>query len=449
MKRIYIVICLIALLSDVCYAALSGSWHGKLHIMPSVSLTVVIHLSSDSEGNTMVTMDSPDQAVYGLEGDVLHVSDDSLAISVASVGMTYSAVRIYNQLVGTFRQGSLEKGLIMVPGDGLPPRPQTPVPPYPYRTEPVVFESIGATLSGTLTLPVGGVDSDTPVVLMVTGSGLQNRDEEVFGHKPFAVIADCLARNGIASLRYDYRGFGQSTGDCREATTVDFALDAQAGIDWLRSSGRFARIGVLGHSEGAAIAFILGAEKSVDFAVALGTPAVRGDSILIDQNLKALIELGVPEEIVAKYMAALAGLYGRIIAGDDNDGIAAATDSIASGWSTLPEMSRMADNLRSVARSTQNPWLRYFIRESPERYIVSTECPVLALYGGKDVQVSPEVNYDAMLRIAPPNVIVRLYEDHNHLFQHAETGSVTEYRKISETISPDVLADIVGFIHGL
>ncbi len=449
MKRICLMMCLIALLSDVCYAALSGSWHGKLHIMPSVSLTVVIHLSVDSEGNTEVMMDSPDQGVYGLKGDVLYVSDDSLAISVASVGMTYSAVRMYNQLVGTFRQRSLEKGLMMIPGDGLPPRPQTPVPPYPYRTEPVVFESAMATLSGTLTLPTDGVDSDTPVVLMVTGSGQQNRDEEVFGHKPFAVIADCLARNGIASLRYDDRGFGQSTGDCRKSTTVDFALDAQAGIDWLRSSGRFARIGVLGHSEGAAIAFILGAEKSVDFAVALGAPAVRGDSILIDQNRRALIELGVSEEIVAKYMAALAELYGRIIAGDESYDIAAAADSIASGWSTSPEMSQMADNIRSVAQSTQTPWLKYFIRESPERYIVRTECPVLALYGGKDVQVSPEVNYDAMRWIAPANVTVRLYEGHNHLFQHAETGSVTEYRKISETISPDVLADIVGFIHGL
>ena len=113
-----------------------------------------------------ILMDSPDQGVYGLKGDVLYVSDDSLAISVASVGMTYSAVRMYNQLVGTFRQGSLEKGLMMIPGDGLPPRPQTPVPPYPYRTEPVVFESAMATLSGTLTLPTDGVDSDTPVVLM-------------------------------------------------------------------------------------------------------------------------------------------------------------------------------------------------------------------------------------------------------------------------------------------
>ena len=378
---------------------ISGTWSGALDV-GGMPLPLVVHLANDST----CTIDSPDQQAMGIEGRVAFVSADSVCLKFPKLMATYAARLRQGELHGTFVQGLQGLPLTLKPGEYQRNRPQTPVGPFPYKTEEVTFsnELAGATLAGTLTLPTGyRAKHPCPVVLMVTGSGQQNRDEELFGHKPFAVIADYLARHGVASLRYDDRGFGLSTGgDAANATTKDLADDAAAGISWLRSRGGFSRIGLLGHSEGGAIAFMLGARGMLDFAVSMAGPGIKGDSILRYQ-------LHVPE--------------GKSLE------------------SALPQ------------RMARLPWVQFFIGYDPSADISATHCPVLALNGEKDTQVLCAPNLGAIRRLLPQNQQNSIieYAGLNHLFQHCLTGDGKEYATIEETISPDVLRDIIEWINNL
>lgn len=287
-------------------------------------------------------------------------------------------------------------------------RPQNPVAPYPYKTEEVAFKNVadGATLVGTLSYPIGYKKGQTPVVLMVTGSGQENRDEEIFDHKPFLVIADYLARHGVATLRYDDRGFGKSTGgDVGHATTLDFMRDAASGVDFLRTSKQFGKVGILGHSEGGSIAFMLGAKGKVDFVISMAGVGVKGDTALTAQANK-ILEL------------------------------------------TGQSMRYSTHQYRMNAIIKRSPWLNFFIDYDPSADISKTLCPVMAINGSRDIQVISSLNLAGIKAHLKPNPknIIKEYPSLNHLFQHCKTGNVSEYRMIEETISPEVLEDIVRFI---
>ena len=274
--------------------------------------------------------------------------------------------------------------------------------PFPYQSEEVTFsnDKAGATLAGTLTLP----DNAKCVLLMVTGSGQQNRDEEILGHKPFADIADRLARNGIATLRYDDRATAQSVGgDVINATTRDFADDAACGIEWLRNSGKFQHVGIIGHSEGGSIAFMLGSQGLVDFIVSLAGPCVGGDSILLQQNY---------------------ALYGELAAG------------------------LTIDDIRNNPQIQQIPWYRFFVNYNPQDDIARIACPVMAVNGEKDCQVDAAMNLSALRRTLKPSDkhLIKSYPGLNHLFRHCETGMPDEYGAIDETISEEVIDDIIAWV---
>lgn len=427
----------------ICLAqSLSGSWNGKLSLGPQ-SLTIVLNIASDGS----CTLDSPDQGAKGIPCTTLHLSADSIRIDIPAIGGSYSARLTGGKLVGNFVQIGYSFPLELVPGEAIPKRPQTPTPPFNYETREVAFSNAaaGITLAGTLTLPQGH-DHSTPVVLMVTGSGLQNRDEEIFSHHPFAVIADHLARHGIATLRYDDRGFGQSTGDASQATTADFGDDAAAGIKYLKSLGQFGKIGVLGHSEGGMIAFRLAARGDVDFAVALASPAMRGDSLLLGQN-RLLLELGgTPEPIIDGYISALAEvLAARVTPSRRQSSALAFADSVAAAQgSNLPQA--MVSNLAEVLEEN-NVWLDYFLTYDPRADIAAAKCPVMAIGGKKDLQV-PVANLEIIKSILPKEEhnLVKVYNGLNHLLQHCTTGSPMEYSVITETISPEVLQDMALWI---
>ena len=383
---------------------LSGSWNGEIEPMPGARLSIVLNISPGSDGRDNVTLDSPDQGAYGLKTEVDYLSADSINVSIPALRLSYSGTLRRDHrgdcIDGIFRQATLSLPLVLYPGSKEPNRPQTPRPPFPYTTRDVSFGNpeSGNILAGTLTLPAS-VNDDTPVVLMVSGSGLQDRDETVFAHKPFAVIADHLARVGIASLRYDDRGVGQSTGDGENATTADFASDAASALHYLKDTEKFKKTGILGHSEGGSIAFMLAADRksAPDFIICMGAPAVSGDSIL-----RAQISLTLQNEEEIEY----------------------AMEHI---------------------HTTKNPWMEYFLAYSPKADIMASECRTMALYGELDQQVTPQPNFSEMKRLRP-DADVRLYPGLNHLMQHCQTGSVIEYRRIEETISPEVLSDIVRFI---
>lgn len=428
----------------------TGSWKGVLDL-GQAKLNLVFNIAKDDAGKLTCTMDSPDQGAKGIPAEIAMVDETKLKITVGAIGMTYDGELKDGEIKGTFSQNGFSAQLDLKPGTVELNRPQTPQPPFPYTTEEVTFTNTidNAVLCGTLTIPAssGKVKSGKmPVVVMVTGSGQQNRDEEVFGHKPFLVLADFLARHGIASLRYDDRGTGKSTGDVANATTENNMKDALAAIDFVRKSGCFGKTGVLGHSEGGCIAFLIGGAGKADFIVSMAGTAVRGDSVLIDQNKRMLAMSGFPLNICTDYCRALQGVFDSIRAGKGSDEAEnTVKDVIMKTGANLPVS--LSRNLVEVIR-TINPWLKYFISCDPQESISKIKCPVMAVNGNRDTQVSASTNLNALCRLLPHNKYnnVKEYDGLNHLFQHCTTGGVNEYGQIEETMSPEVMADIANWI---
>lgn len=317
---------------------------------------------------------------------------------------------------------------------------------HAQSSEEVTIPAGDALLSGTLSCPVS-VTEDTPIVVMITGSGLQNRDEEVMGHRPFAEISDYLVSQGIATLRCDDRGFGASTGDALQATTDTFASDALAQIEYLKP--RFRHIGALGHSEGARIAIAFGASVDVDFVVAIAPPGVRGDSILIAQNRVVLAERYVPEAYVDRYCLALARLYEVHNAGGFMLPPEAMAAALTVDWDKNDLYCQaLAKNLEAVAQMLkENPWLAHFVKDSPAEDIRQCAVPTLVIMGEKDTQVPLDLNLPALQ--ANPGFQIEVLPGLNHLMLPCSTGSVSEYPTIKAHLSPSALAIISTFIHSL
>ena len=423
---------LILLLSATVFtSAQTGTWSGKLDLQ-STKLALVFHLDGDNP-----TMDSPDQGAKGIPIEVARTATGSITINIPSVAAKYEGQWLIKQIVGTFTQMGASIPLTLTPGEEKLNRPQTPKGPFPYRQEEVTFANGNAVLKGTLTMP-DNCSRNTPVLIMVTGSGLQNRDEELFEHKPFAVIADALARAGIAALRYDDRGFGESTGDVAGCTSEDLKNDALAGIRLLRE--RFDNVGVIGHSEGGTIALLLAAENNADFIISLAGMAVSGKETLIWQNRIGLESADTPAEMVDAYCNAL---------GDVFDACIADMPMPSAGKAGLPVP--LEQRLQAVIRQVRTPYLKYFLSLDVRPLLADISCPVLALNGSKDMQVEPETNLGALRSglTNNPKAVIEAVEGVNHLFQHCATGSSTEYREIEETIAPEVLDRIVRWLSEL
>lgn len=432
-------------------ASIIGTWNGKLSVR-GIELPVVLHFNAGEDSIPICTMDSPAQSAKDIPVDVVFLSDDSVRISAPKLLMSYSGRYDADSICGVFTQGFTRLPLTMVRGDIVLNRPQEPKAPFPYSVEEVAFDnpSGNATLAGSLVIPDEGVAvNGLPVVIMVSGSGQQNRDEELLGHKPFLVISDYLARHGIASLRYDDRGFAASTGDASQATTADFRNDARAGIEWLRRDGRFGKVGLIGHSEGGLIGYMLASAGDVDFAVSLAGPSVRGDSLLMYQNFE-LLRPSVGDTIAANYCAAFMDALGFVAASADGipkDKAKSEVDRImAEKTFTLP--ASLESNLVSVIEQTSKSlWLRFFLTFDPGDEISAIDVPVMAVVGSLDRQVPAEPTMAAVSgRLTSEGSVTRVYPGLNHMFQHAATGMTDEYGKIEETISEEVLADIVSFI---
>ena len=404
---------LLLLLSVTSYGAtagnIEGTWHGTLKLN-AMKLSIVMHFSDNA-----CTLDSPDQGAKGIKGEVREITAEKVDVAFPTLNATYTGMLKDGKIEGTFTQMGYKLPLVLEEGQPVRIRPQTPQPPFPYQTEEVSFVNTedSASLAGTLTYPVGyNSKRKVPVVIMVTGSGLQNRDEELFEHKPFLVIADFLARNGIASLRYDDRGTGLSTGDIESVTTEGFCRDAAAGIAFLRKTGHFSKIGVLGHSEGGSIAFMLAAQKKCDFIVSMAGPGLRGDSIIVEQTNELLRQQGQPATMTVRQM-----------------------------------------RLTMLLQKT-NPWYDYFVDFDPAPVIKQIKCPALFLNGDKDSQVMAASNIPVIRALLsdnekhqlPDNQVIKVYPGLNHLFQHCTTGMPAEYGSIEETISEEVLHDIAEWI---
>ena len=407
--------------------AQTGAWSGQLEVS-GIKLSVVFHLDDDKP-----TMDSPDQGVKGIPAEIQRGAAGKIVVKIPSLGASYEGQWLINKVVGTFTQMGSSLPLNLVPGEPKLNRPQTPKGPFPYITEEVAFNNGDVVLKGTLTLPEGA-SRETPVMVMVTGSGQQNRDEEIFEHKPFAVIADALARAGIATLRYDDRGFSGYKGDINACTVEDFKNDALAGIMLLRE--RFDKVGVIGHSEGGTIALMLAAEGQADFIISLAGMAVSGTETLVWQNRVALTDAGLPKEVTDEYCRLIEEAYEARVNGEplpkaDNR--------------NMPDA--LKQNYHAAQAQLMTPYMTQFLSVDVRPLLAKIECPVLALNGTKDTQVEHESNLGALrsgLKENPKNRIESI-EGLNHLFQHCTTGATSEYREIEETFAPEVLEMMISW----
>lgn len=443
----------------------AGSWEGKLDLGGS-TLRLGFAITKNGDGSFGATMDSPDQGAFGIPGSRVVISGDSIRIEVAAAGghFTGSYEDESAGIKGAWTQSGMDFPLILAkvePVEGkaampTPDRPQTPVPPFPYEVRDCSFQggAPDARLAATLTLPEGG--GPFPAAILVTGSGPQDRDETIMNHKPFLVIADFLARRGIATLRYDDRGMARSTGNFPSATTLDFAADASAALRFLRTLPGIdpGRVGVIGHSEGGLIAAILAADGDLRpaFAVMLAGPALDGTGILLTQSQAIARAEGADEAAIEQVLATNSKLYGIAAGGATDEEARAAI--IAALMETVPfapqeEAFRagLEAQLGGAADALLTPWMRNFLRLDPEPYMKEVRIPLLALYGTSDLQVVASANAPAARRIFESSgaelASVVVLPDLNHLFQTSATGRIGEYGELTETISP-VALDVLG-----
>ena len=443
LSRICILIAVVMTWTADVYA-LTGSWRGTLNL-GQMKVPLVFNFSEMATGETQCTMDSPSQGAKGIATEVVLCTADSVSLTCNAIGVSYTGKISAGSINGRFSQRGYVFPLDLTPDSPAEERrPQTPKPPYPYNVTDTTFTaSDGAVMSATLTLPSTPESRKIPAVVMVTGSGPQNRDEEYFDHKPFAVIADFLARNGIASLRYDDRGTGKSTGDFLTSTTFTFKDDALSGIEFLRSIDCIGRVGILGHSEGGTIAFMAAAEDKADFIVSLAGMAISGKETMMRQNKHALDKSGLSDADKTNSLKII-GIVFDTIARQVRNGVTAPIDIdsiMAANGVQLPQ--QIIQSLK-MTQSTRAPWVDSFLTINPREYLADVKCPVLAINGEKDMQVNPD-NLSVIKEFVP-KAETMLMPDLNHLLQHAVTGEITEYDEIRETISPDVLEAIVQFI---
>lgn len=411
----------------------SGDWKGVLK-RGAIDLKVALHLGPAS------TFDSPDQGVKGLPATMTR-DGDRIIVTIPNVGRFEGALKADGKtLVGTLSGDVMSGDVVFERGLIVPAaRPQIPTKPYPYREVEASYDNAarpGVHLAGTLTVPDGA--GPFPAVLLITGSGRQDRDETLFEHRPFLVLADHFTRRGVAVLRVDDRGAGGSTGAGPNDTSLDFATDVQAGIDWLKSRPEIdaRRIGLLGHSEGGIIAPIVARNNpDVAFAVLWAGPGVSGADVLIEQARAVVASSGAPAEQVEATGRRQRALVDAVLSSSDEAAAYQAAIRIATSDGT-PE----AQAAPSIRRLT-GAWFRTFLTYDPRSTLESLRIPVLALLGGKDVQVLASQNEPPMKAAFAnnPRAKVMVLPGLNHLFQNTTTGSPAEYGTLTETIDPKAL----------
>ncbi|HEY7728187.1 MAG TPA: alpha/beta fold hydrolase [Candidatus Eisenbacteria bacterium] len=441
--------------------AIEGHWTGQL-----MNLRVVIHIRADADGTLRGTIDSPDQNATGLQADSVTLVQDSLHIDVASIGARFDGRfdASMRTITGLWQQGPARVPLVLRKGETTAEgrRPQDPVPPYPYQAEEVSYVSPvgGVRLAGTLTLPER--TGPCPAVLLLSGSGPQDRDETIFGHRPFLVLADFLARRGIAVLRVDDRGVGGSGGQLSRATLSDLAGDALAGLAYLRARSEVdsSRIGLIGHSEGGIVGSLAAvrARGAVKFLVLLSGVGVPGDDLLRRQSATMARLQGASPLLVEKQDEIQARLYSVLKEDADSASLAPRVRKIAAELVALiPEEQVSAAGGREAVVDKQMPALlspsfRSLVSSDPRPALAAVRCPVLALSGAKDVQVPAHDNLAAIAAAlkagGSTDVTTRELPDLNHLLQTCQTGSIAEYAALDETIAPAALQLIARWIQG-
>ena len=463
----FLVFCCISMLTITCIAeenerTLEGRWFGKLQA-GSLSLRTGLEIRYE-ENAYHVDFYSLDQTDAAIPMENVTFVEGILSFEKPGLRLSYSGTMIEDgaKLKGIAVQG-LPRPLILERVASFPElvRPQTPQPPFDYATVEVDYLNVELEnrLAGTLTIP--HERKKFTAAILITGSGLQDRDETILGHKPFWVIADFLTRNGIAVLRVDDRGVGGSEAGDGSETSVDFASDVAAGVAFLRAHPRInkKKIWLIGHSEGGYIAPMVAAkDKKIEGIVSLAGTAVTGKEILMVQNRLIRASQGVPEETLDWFMPLYEELTEIAVAESDLEQARLKSKAaLERRLGMAPLALRLAGSVLAIevdaiAQQLQTAWMKYFLVHDPAKDWQMTRCHVLAVFGEKDLQVSSRQNAPVLAELLSGRArgSYAIIEDDslNHLMQHAETGAIAEYGTIEETIAEDVLNEMLLFILG-
>jgi uncharacterized protein len=439
---------------------ISGPWNGVLNVGSS-KLRVVFNLTKTDDGYK-ATLDSPDQGAKGIPVQTAEFQNPKIRLAIAAAGIEYLGELKGEKIEGTFKQGGKEFPLDLSKGSvamEAPKRPQEPKKPYPYYSEDVTFENKNANISlaGTLTLPMK--EGVFPAVILISGSGPQNRDEELLGHKPFLVISDYLTRNGIAVLRFDDRGVGQSKGIFKTATSADNASDVEAAMAYLKNRKEIKQIGLMGHSEGGLIAPIVAANnKNVAFIVMLAGTGIRGDKLLLLQEELISRANGTSEKEIETTKKANTKIFEMIVKSENDEQLKNEMTKYLLEFlkenptPDKPKDMKDEDFVATQIKQITTPWMKYFMKYDPVSNLVLVKCPVLAINGEKDLQVPAQENLSAiessLKKSGNKDVTIKMYPNLNHLFQESKTGSPAEYPTIEQTFSPVVMEDFTNWIKG-
>lgn len=435
---------------------IEGTWNGALAVS-GVELPIVIKVIKHGEGYK-ATLKSPKQSDREIPCDTVVYENGTFSVALKAMSISYTGTINDNEIKGVFNQEGGELPLILKRGDVvISRRPQDPVKPYPYESIDVSFVNKGANikLSGTLTLPKNS--KNPPVVVLITGSGPQNRDEEIksFNHRPFLVLSDYLTRNGIAVLRYDDRGVAESEGKFKGATSADFATDVHAAVQFLktRNDVDHAKIGLIGHSEGGFIApMVASSTTDVAFIVLLSGTGVNGKEVLLSQMTRGAKLEGVSDKHIAINNKFAEIVLSIVYEEEDVNVMKTRADKeTKTYYDSLDEEIKKQFTLDEIKKQLDqfviDPWMHYFVKTDPAQFLSKVKTPVLALNGSKDFQVITELNLDAIEKVLKQSknkdATVMELEGLNHLFQTAETGAGSEYQKIEETFNESAMK-IVG-----
>lgn len=449
-------------------AELKGAWEGTLKAGGGIELRLVLRVVPDEKDadRLVAVLDSPDQAVEGIPVTKISLEEKSVKFAIGSIGGSFEG-KLDDKgeaIEGTWKQGPASNPLKLIktetPSKTARNRPQNPKDPLPYKAEDVTVanQEAGVTLAGTLTLPEG--DGPFPAAVLVSGSGPQDRNEELLGHKPFLVLADSLTRRGIAVLRFDDRGVGKSTGDFAKATTADFATDAVAAARYLKGRKEIdgTKIGIIGHSEGGLIAPLaaVAAPEDIAYIVMMAGPGVPGSEI-IERQQSLIASAGGAGASQVEVMGKVTREVMRLVnEGADKAAIKAKVKALLDEMKeALSEEDRKAiegadGEMDAGLEQMLSPWFKYFLTFDPRPTLAKVKCPVLAVNGEHDLQVDPDQNLPEVEKAlkAGANARYKVVElpGLNHLFQPSETGAPGEYAKIETTIDPTALEAIGAWV---
>jgi pimeloyl-ACP methyl ester carboxylesterase len=444
-----------------------GTWQGTLNI--GGGLRLVFHIKDNGNGGLISTADSPDQSAFGMKCDSTWVTAGVLTIEMRELSASYKGKLVGDSaLDGIFKQGPGEFPLILKrtsTAPAAPKRPQEPHAPFSYKAEEVEYNNAGRTLryGATITIPQG--KGPFPAALLITGSGPQNRDEEIMGHKPFAVLADALTKNGFVVLRVDDRGIGKSTGRFNDATSADFADDARAGFDYLLSRPEVnkKKAGLIGHSEGGMIAPMIASDrKDVNFIVLLAAPGIRISELMTEQNAAIFHRAGISTPTIDAYIPLYQSLLKAILSTSDSAVAVLKAKVAIRDWAMHTDSTILKELFLSssenqeklavaMADELKGKWFRYFMSFDPTSYLESLSCKVLALNGTEDIQVVANTNLAgieaALKKSKSKSYLVKPLPGLNHLFQLCKACTIAEYAQLEETFSPAALVEINNWLN--